>query len=84
MRTNRGEVAREERTAGGMPQVCAPVYWVRSGGPPSYPAQGLRQEAIAPGDPGLPPCGLQAWEKLWSWTAPGGRGIAASELAAVA
>lgn len=53
-------------------------------GPPGYPAQGLRQEAIAPGDPGLPPCGLQAWEKLWSWTAPGGRGIAASDLDAVA
>ena len=84
MRTNRGEAAREERTAGG----CLRCVLLCTGGgvvgPPGYPAQGLRREAMAPGDPGLQPCGLQAWEKLWSWTAPGGRGIAASELAAVA
>lgn len=58
-----------------MPPVCAPLHWVRSGGPPRPPRAGSAAGGYGPGGSGPPACGLQAWEKLRSWTALGGRGL---------
>lgn len=52
-------------------------------GPPGHPVQGLQQEAMAPGHPGLLPVGSKPGRNC-ELDSPGGRGIAASDLAAVA
>ena len=53
-----------------MPPVCAPLHWVRSGGPPRPPRAGSAAGGYGPGGSGPPACGLHEGELSLASVAP--------------
>lgn len=84
MRSDGGEVAKEERTVGVCLRVCAHVYRVRRGVPPRPPWTGSAAGSQGPGGPGSPALRGPSPREAVELASLGGGGLQHRRPAAVA